>query len=298
MTTITPTDEVVTTSLDGAAPPARRSPWAGLRQPSFLVAAGILLAAALGLNTAIFGMSLYFKKQPVPLAARLDDADRGLSRRLRHWVAVTKDEPLSADMEHALGTSEYVFRVYVDSRLVDAGMIDELNEKDKKLTPAERMGLIEQIKRAHGPKSVVSVALTYYTGLADTVAHIPDRCMVADGYEPKTYEEHTPSLQVAGQARPLQYRFIHFEDLTGVRREDRNVAYFFHVNGQYKSSPQDVRVTMQNLFERNAYYAKVELMNTSKDEKEADAVFQDLLGQALPDLERVLPDWSKVKAAK
>jgi hypothetical protein len=282
----------------GATPaPRRRSPWAALRQPTFLVTAGILLAAALGLNSAIYGLALHFHKEPVPLAARLDDAERGLSRKLGHWVAVSKDEPLQEDLEHALGTGEYVFRTYVDSRVVDQATLDALN--DKALNPTQRAGMIERVRQQYGPQAVLQVAVTYYTGLADTVAHIPERCMVADGYEPQTPPAtHTADLTVAGRPRQIDYRFIHFQDQTGFRREDRNVAYFFHVNGKYASSPQDVRVTMQNLFERNAYYAKVELMNGPKDEKVAAAAMEDWMSQALPDLERVLPDWNKVKAKK
>jgi hypothetical protein len=200
-------------------------------------------------------------------------------------------------MEHALGTTEYVFRTYADDRLVDATTIDALN--DKAATPDQRGRLIEQVRQQVGPKALLTVSLTYYTGLADTVAHIPERCMVADGYEPQTAPAtHTADLSVAGAPRQVGYRFIHFQDQTGFRREDRNVAYFFHVNGHYASSPQEVRVTMQDLFERNAYYAKVELMNGAKDEKQAAAAMEDWMAQALPDLERVLPDWSQVKAAK
>ena len=40
--------------------------------------------------------------------------------------------------------------------------------------------------RPKNPKAVVNLGLTYYTGLVDTVAHIPDRCYIADGYEART----------------------------------------------------------------------------------------------------------------
>ena len=274
-------------------PPARRAPWRGLLRPSFLVAAGVLLAAAVGLNTATGALSLYFKKQPVPLPARLDDAERGLARELGPWVAVSKDEPLDADVEHILGTHEYVFRHYLDKRLVGQAVLDEFEGK----TSDQRKAMVMAIQQRN-PEAVVHVAVTYYTGLADTVAHIPDRCMVADGYEPKTYVTKSADVDFGGgRVRPVEYRFIHFQDQTGVRREDRSVAYFFHCNGEYDSSPRGVRLKLQNLFERHGYYAKVELMNTSKDEQKADAVMKDLLAHALPDVERCLPDWARVKAA-
>ena len=35
---------------------------------------------------------------------------------------------------------------------------------------------------------VMRAAVTYYTGMVDTVAHIPDRCYVADGFVPDKYD--------------------------------------------------------------------------------------------------------------
>ena len=50
------------------------------------------------------------------------------------------------------------------------------------------------------PDALVNFAVTYYTGLVDTVAHIPDRCYVADGFEPTSYtKENWPCF--AGRSR-------------------------------------------------------------------------------------------------
>lgn len=261
--------------------------------PSFVLASIVLLAAAVGLNTVTRSMELYFKKAPVPLRNELSDATGGVSKQLGPWVMVSQDEPLNPDMEHALGTNRFAFRVYADSRVVSQ---EDLAPFAKQLTGEQRHKMIEALATKH-PAAVMNLALTYYTGLADTVAHIPDRCMVADGYEPTTYVNKGATVggYADGTPRKVEYRFVHFQDQTGYGRQDRNIAYFFHVNGGYESSPRSVRLKLQNLFERYGYYAKVEVMNSLKDETAATEMMNDILQYALPEVERCLPDWNEVK---
>ena len=104
----------------------------------------------------------------------------------------------------------------------------------------------------------------------------------------------------------MKFRFITFEDITGRGRVTRNVGYFFHVNGQYEENPLRVRATLQNLFETYSYFAKVELMTEQPGHNAAGAAdgrdrsakaMQEFLLTLLPELERCLPDWSKVSGA-
>lgn len=279
--------------VENGAPASQQSPSPRFWTPAFTVVVAVLLVAALGLTTVTQRMQIFFKKMAVPLVARLDDADQGVPKRLGPWVMVSKDEPLDQDLQHSLGTDQYVFRDYVDSRLVSEDQLAQFTDK----STDDRRRLVRILEQQR-PEAVVRFALTYYTGLADTVAHIPDRCMVADGYEPKNARPESAELGkfADGSPRKITARFIHFQDQTGNGREDRNISYFFHVNGQYKSSPADVRIELQDLFERYGYYAKIELMNATRDETRAVAVNNDLLRYALPEVERCLPDWTKVKA--
>ena len=105
--------------------------------------------------------------------------------------------------------------------------------------------------------------------------------------------------QTDGRERTLSYRFIRFDDQSGQGRVSRNVAYLFHVNGQYKSSPLEVRRSLQNLLERYGYYAKVELMTITRTGDVSDrslAAMNDFLSAALPEVERCLPDWDRLHA--
>jgi len=156
---------------------------------------------------------------------------------------------------------------------------------------------------------VVRLAVTYYTGMVDTVPHVPEKCYVADGFEPAgdiPTIAQTLGTYPDGRPRDVKYRYIHFQDTTGNGRVDRSVAYLFHVNGRYESSNIAVRTELANLLQRYGYFAKVELMTQARSradstsaekaaaQEKSMAAFNDLLTWALPELERCLPDWNKV----
>src|SRR5262245_14582657 len=85
-----------------------------LRQPSFLIVAGVLLMSAMSLNAATEFLQLYFKKLPVELSQDFTT----IPSQLGHWIQVSKDEKLNEDMEHVLGATKYLYRDYVDDRIV------------------------------------------------------------------------------------------------------------------------------------------------------------------------------------
>jgi hypothetical protein len=265
-----------------------------IARPSFLAAFVVLLVAAVSLSAATQFLRLYFKKEAVPLVKPLDT----LPERLGPWVQVSKDQPLNAEMLDVLGTRDYIFRDYLDSRVVDSKVIDEVLSKDK--TGEERGALIAAV-RAKNPAAHVRMAVTYYTGMVDTVAHIPDRCYVADGYVPDTKE--TPVWTVANKKHePIDVKVssIHFEEAEPNRASvTKNVAYFFQCNGAYEyDAIFGVRARLQDLSERHAYYAKIEVMTEMRDRARSDATLADFLTSALPEVENCLPDWQKVKAGE
>src|SRR4051812_36810477 len=131
-----------------------------LRRPSFLVTASILLIAALSLNFATAYLQLYFKKYPVELARPLDQ----IPTKLGDWVQVSKDEALPVDFAHVLGTEMYIFRDYVDSRLIPEAKIHEMFDGK---TTSERHAALGPIMQQH-PEAVMNMAVTYYTGMVDT----------------------------------------------------------------------------------------------------------------------------------
>ena len=303
--------------------PAPPSPWkAAFSSRGFLLAVGILALAAVGLNTVARSLEVYFKKLPVPLRHRLDDAQAGVPAEMGKWVTVQRTSSLNEDVQHTLGTREFVFRTYVNTAVADAETVQKLVElgkeiegmseendaeaRAKKAKEAEWGAALRRLQ-LEKPEAVMTFNVTFYTGMVDTVAHVPDRCMVADGYEPKDPRpvDVTAGAYPDGTPRALKLQFATFEDQTGHGRVGRNVAYFFHCNGAYTPSAVDVRGKLQNLFEKHGYYAKVELMtddpgrmdSRSREEGSRRSIeaMTDLLAAALPEIERCLPDWNAVK---
>lgn len=260
--------------------PIRRA----LSQPSFLVVSIILLVAAAGLKGATDYLKLHFRKLPVPLARTLSE----IPEKIGPWQQVSVDEALQHDIQEALATDKFVFRDYVDTRVVDASVF-----KDK--SSQERRQLLFAIQMQK-PAAVVNASVTYYTGLVDTVAHVPERCYVADGYEPSV----TADLQWdALKDRPGTglMRYITFEDTTAGRMNfTRNVAYVFQCNGEYISDSIAVRKRLANLKERYGYYMKVEVQTLNLPQQEASRVMNDFLSNLLPETERCLSDWSAYRA--
>lgn len=260
-----------------------------LRQPAFVVVAAILLIAAVSLNGATQFLQLHFRKLPVPPSRPLVE----LPEKLGPWLQVSIDEPLDADMEHNLGTDNYLFRDYVDTRILSPQDV----EKFKDLSGTERKRTLAEIQMAH-PEAVINMGLTYYTGMVDTVAHVPDRCFVADGYEPTTYKiENWSALKnTKGDG---QVRFIVFEDQTpGRQLLARNVAYFFSCNGQFMNDPIGVRTELASLRNRYGYYMKIEAHMIKLPGPDAERVMNDFLTSAMPELQKTLPNWNQVTTAR
>jgi hypothetical protein len=271
-------------------------------QPDFVLAFAILGVSALGLNFATDYLKLHYRKQAVSMrVSALDGAD-GIPDHFGKWVQIDVDKPLDPTTKEILGTSKYVFRRYVNSEVVGPARVRSVLAAD------DRNKAIAQLQ-AEFPQAVMHVSVTYYTGLVDTVAHIPDRCFLADGFEVSRYDTHRGRVlgtYADGSPRTLDYRLINFEDESGRARGAANVAYLFNVNGHYESDPLGVRRSLQNLFERYGYYAKVEVMAPAQPPRagqtaeealrESTGAMEDLLSSLLPEVERCLPDWAALHA--
>src|SRR2546423_11416593 len=140
-----------------------------LKQPTFLIVAVVLLAAAVGLNAAVNVLKLHFKKEPVALARPL----AAIPDRFGTWVQVSQDQPLDKEMQDVLGTDKYIFRDYVDERVVGPGVqqtyrrLQEAggaapDEKDREKRDRELRMFVPNIP-AKTPKAVVYLSVTYYT---------------------------------------------------------------------------------------------------------------------------------------
>jgi Protein of unknown function (DUF3485) len=261
---------------------------AALKNKGFLAALVILAVAAIGLNTTMQAAGLYFKKERVELRQLLDT----VPRQLGPWLQVNKDTPLPEEMEHALGTKEYInSRMYIDTRSMngfDKAVWDSLSEKGRE----DAIRILLQ----RNPQAVVFLHVAFYTGLVDTVAHVPERCYVAGGFDPVNPEVVTMKVfDEPGRSPNLKLRYTNYVDRARGGAA-RNVAYLFQVNGRYEyDSIGGVRVALQSIREKYAYYAKIELMTQLGDNAAlSQKTMEDFLRHAMPSIEKCLPDWTAV----
>jgi hypothetical protein len=122
--------------------------WSSARRSALIVSLAVLFGSAAALGGAIRFFKLYTKKLPIEVNQKCSS----VPPKSPHWVRAGSDEYMSHEVIETLGTTNYVSRTYV-----------EANPADPK-----------------NPKGV-QFHLAYYTGMIDTVPHVPDRCFVAGG---------------------------------------------------------------------------------------------------------------------
>jgi hypothetical protein len=262
-----------------------------LLSPPLLIVASVLLIVGIGLNAIVFGGGIKFTKDRVELRRDLTL----LPKKLGHWVQVLDDETLPAEQVHELGTTAYIQRGYVNTKKIDVKQLEGMD----KLSTADRAKLFWTL-RARDPSCAINVHMAYYTGLVDTVAHIPERCMVGGGFDP--VNPARVSLKLGNGLAPLDVKYNDFRKRDGGRGTSElviNVLYFFQVNGDYEwDSITGVRQKLQNLWEKYGYYCKIEMSTVALAPEESQAVAADFLTQALPEMEKLLPDWEAVNGRR
>lgn len=283
-----------------------------LKRPGFLAVLLVLLLGAVGINAATSALHLFFRKEP--LALRSPQGLNALPTRIGDWIAVPDEHPLDADTEHSLNTDKYLFRDYVDlsavSTAIDRSRVEAEIKAMGSLNDNEVNTKLNEFRRKN-LNSVLRLAVTYYTGKVDTVPHVPERCMVADGFQPSKWV--TPKWHLGdyspGNPRDVTVRFIDFEDQTSRGAQNRCVTYFFHANGRYEEDPNEVRRRLQDLRTKYAYFAKIEVLtllptplkealdSERQQQKARDAAaeaVQRFLTVSLPEVEKLLPDPASV----
>jgi hypothetical protein len=259
-----------------------------------------LAAGGLGLRAAMKSLDVYLRKEPVPLRADFGSIPATLGR----WQKFGEDQQMDAAMVESLGTDKYLTRSYA----LDGD-------------PA---------------KGVLMVHLAYYTGMIDTVPHIPERCWGAGGLvqrgdperlplelpimksiaadapvnnatgmpypsaivvDPVTRAEERVALPVGEMAMTLTT----FQDPRSPKLEQLG-GYLFVANGRCTESTFGVRSLAFNLTDRAAYFCKVQLsarypVGDTPSSKAFRAQAEDFLTQLLPQLMRRLPDWPALERA-
>ncbi|QOJ00396.1 MAG: exosortase [Phycisphaeraceae bacterium] len=271
--------------------------WPALRSPAFIAALTVMVVWAGGMTWAIQAWGLYLRKLPIQAAGgRLLSDIR--ADALPSWEGgVSMRE--SAEVEETLGTTNYLTRAY-------AGR-----------TPETR-------------GTALALHAAYYTGMIDTVPHVPERCLVGGGWtiESGPYLVPLPLDLSRWPVDPRDERAV----ASGVRRarlertsdapgtyvrlpagiEEARMqitsfrdprgnqmysGYFFVANGGFATTAVDVRRLAFDLTADYAYYMKVQVSGSGiSSPEELAARAADLLNELLPELMRCVPDWLEVQS--
>ncbi|MBB6429299.1 exosortase/archaeosortase family protein [Algisphaera agarilytica] len=257
---------------------------------------GLFGVAATGKQSILSWQKIVLHKEAVELRHNLNDLplDKGP-------YSFIEDQILPPEIIDELGTEHYLSRWYRNTS-IDEGQ----------------------------PGSLVRLHIAYYTGINDTVPHVPDRCFIAAGVKHKGLSDQTiaidpevatprdglPGYQATAllplpgepEYAPGTVVTLPEREINTVRftygppdnvKEDQHVIYFFAANGKYLASPNAVRAQGFDIRDAHSYYCKIEIQVLG--ENDPDAVTRhttDLLNVFLPDIMACLPDWDDVKAGR
>ena len=124
--------------------------WSKLRSPAFVVCVAVMAVSAVGMRAAISRYQIYLRKLPIYVEG--GRTLRAIPTETAHWIRRGQDFVEEAETLEVLGTDNYLTRTYVE-KLPASG------------------------DRPHS----IQLHIAYYTGMIDTVPHVPDRCLVGGG---------------------------------------------------------------------------------------------------------------------
>ncbi|MGQ0628323.1 MAG: exosortase/archaeosortase family protein [Phycisphaerales bacterium] len=273
------------------------------RSIGFVVPALVLGSAAVAVPVSVWAMGVYLRK--LPIYAPGGRAVSAVAPESASWIRIGKDAQESAEMLEELGTTNYLSRTYL-----------------RKDAPKDK------------PRAV-DLHLAYYTGMIDTIPHIPERCMVGAGWQivgatravPLTLDRTNwrPAPAAPGTSlpdAPLEFALtdrsfsdlgdavrvrlprmpggvgIRVTEFTNPRTGTRLFAgYLFIANGTTTDSAESVRLLAFDLRDDYAYYLKVQFSSqTARTAEDLAADAGSLLSELIPEIMRCVPDWGDVES--
>jgi hypothetical protein len=279
-----------------------------LANPAFLAAFFVMGSAAIGMQAALDHFKIYLQKKPIypePIAGQ-DRVLRALPLETANWKRIGQDRIEEAETLEVLGTNNYVTRTYIE----------------KNPAPGAE------------PRRV-DLHLAYYTGMIDTVPHVPDRCLVGGGMslvggpwmEPlpigtsdwvRVPDGENPFLpaslyttrlsnewSTAGGGRrvnlpigvgPETLPLLRVTEFAGPGGGKIFAGYFFIANGGIADSAEKVRGLAFDLKNDYAFYLKVQVgPSRAENSKELAELAGSLLTDLFGEIMTCVPDWTKVQ---
>jgi len=197
-------------------------PLAGLITLPFGLAVALLGAAVILAGPVSSWMDFQQGKAPLPLKKPLGALDM---EGLLPYRAIER-QALESTVVEALGTDQYINWLMEDTSVPQT----------------------DPLRYAH-------LFVTYDTGGVNLVPHTPDECRLGAGYQAAQPHEnidiHVPLA--------IPVRLCTFLKTAVFNREEVSVVYTFHCNGQFVATRSGVRLLINDMSNRHAYFSKVEV---------------------------------------
>lgn len=275
-----------------------------------LVASGALVVCAIATTAYISTAGIHLSKQEIMPAS--GEMVSTLPREFKTWKSVGVDAQSSKEEIDALGTENFLTRQYVAS--AESPVIREIMGEDREAPVG------------------VSMHLAYYTGMVDTVPHVPERCFVSAGIQeagegknvdiPIDMSKLIPDLTIPDDVlasmvpegdpiwmarssgfqrvrlpanlKELAMRVTPFYD--GRNDVTLHAGYFFIANGEVVPNANQVRLKAFDLKDDYAFYMKVQFTSADAETPEQlAAIAGSMLDEMFADIMARTPDWVEVR---
>lgn len=278
---------------------------------AYVAAIAVLVVGAVAFSAYLNAAGIRLEKEAIYAADGLvlRSLPRSFPERDPVWRDTGEVESMSAEVLAELGSDNWVTRWF--ERVPES-------EDDERL--------------------VVQLHAVYYTGLIDTVPHVPERCFVGGGLVrvpgstrvvdvPLDLDRLIPDLDYLAEQREAGVAEDDLETILmgrgtevpnrirlprGVENLRMNITefsaggdqsifagYFFITNGQVVPLAEQVRTAGFNLQTEYAYYMKVQFLSQHVGSaEELASAAASMLDEMLPEIMRRTPDWIEVEAGR
>ncbi len=283
--------------------------WRGVFSPALIVALAIMTTAAVGMQSAISRFQIYLRKKPIyaePIGGvGATHQLLALPSETEHFIRLGQDIVEAPETLETLGTENYLTRTYIQKQ-----------------------------PGPDGKRHIVQLHTAYYTGMIDTVPHVPERCLTGGGMDlvggpwtvniPLRTEDWRPSADAVGplkdklyttrlsgqyssairggrvnlprQLTPSQPLQLRVSEFGGSSGAHLFAGYFFVANGGWVASAEGVRTLAFDLQADYAYYLKVQVGSTeAATADELGVIAGALLDDLLGEIMTCVPDWPRVQ---
>jgi hypothetical protein len=126
-----------------------------------MIAGAIMIGSSIGIGVYIKYADLHMQK--IPIYPKNNRQVSAIPTETDNWVRIGSDRISSSEIVETLGTENYLSREYI--------LKESQNERKK---------------------VVVELHAAYYTGMIDTVPHVPERCFVGGGLQQSESSRNVP----------------------------------------------------------------------------------------------------------